>query len=262
MAAQVTNFQGNMHPDFEASGTESDDTEESTTSSITHGVIEVKADQQKNTQTQTSAQVSEGHSRLALGSIAEADSEERMAGLNIVLGVVEKDDGVEVSILPAGVHVESHSPKAVSEVDASHEPSRRRNEKGKLTGDVVGAVTAGCQATDATFGITYRPKKKVYNLPSEPAFVDEDEFEQQMMAEFRIVRSTKPSQGEPATSSASCFYESKREGSKIALSHDRLGEETSFSKDVTTPSIFRNQVTATKQWHVLNHSPRRQETCW
>ena len=45
------------------------------------------------------------------------------------------------------------------------------------------------QSTD-TFGIKYRPSshepKKGYELPSGAAFLDEDEFEQEMSAEFRV----------------------------------------------------------------------------
>lgn len=47
------------------------------------------------------------------------------------------------------------------------------------------------QAVDNAFGIAYKPcgvsLKQGYELPAGPAFVDEDEFEQEMGTEFRVV---------------------------------------------------------------------------
>ena len=47
------------------------------------------------------------------------------------------------------------------------------------------------QPVDKAFGIVYKPcgasSKQGYELPAGPAFVDEDEFEQEMGAEFRVV---------------------------------------------------------------------------
>ncbi|CAM9731746.1 unnamed protein product, partial [Pylaiella littoralis] len=54
------------------------------------------------------------------------------------------------------------------------------------------------------FGIAYKPYEgysRGYHLPSAPAFVDEDEFEQDMSAEFRVVVGTSERRGQPLTTS-------------------------------------------------------------
>lgn len=62
----------------------------------------------------------------------------------------------------------------------------------------------GHQPMDNAFGIPYKPcggSSQGYTLPSGPAFVDEDEFEQEMGAEFRVMGSTPEGAGQARTTS-------------------------------------------------------------
>lgn len=61
-------------------------------------------------------------------------------------------------------------------------PSRKALTSGGETGKIDEQTTL-----DTTFDIAYRPiNPPPYNVPCRHAFVDEDEFEQQMNAEFRV----------------------------------------------------------------------------
>lgn len=72
---------------------------------------------------------------------------------------------------------------------------------------VTGGNNRDLQSMD-TFGIEYRPlshdgPKQGYEIPSGPAFYDEDEFEKEMSAEFRDAAGVSGSGGQtPATSSS------------------------------------------------------------
>ena len=61
----------------------------------------------------------------------------------------------------------------------------------KAPTNITNEKAAKRQPADNAFGIAYKPcgapSKQGYELPAGPAFVDEDEFEQDMGAEFRVV---------------------------------------------------------------------------
>eukprot|EP00903_Cladosiphon_okamuranus_P006214 g6108.t1 len=79
---------------------------------------------------------------------------------------------------------------------------------------------------DNAFGIAYKPRgtssKQGYELPTGPAFVDEDEFEQDMGAEFRVVLDS-PGVLEPANMSSGMAL-SKSVSSETGVSVDDFSE--------------------------------------
>lgn len=78
----------------------------------------------------------------------------------------------------------------------------------------VGGSSLDRQPKDGAFGIAFRPretsKPQGYTLPSGPAFVDEDEFESEISAEFRVVAEASEETG--FLENTSCTSKSSEEG--------------------------------------------------
>lgn len=87
---------------------------------------------------------------------------------------------------------------------------------------VANGTTMERQPADNAFGISYKPcgasSKQGYELPAGPAFVDEDEFEQEMGAEFRVVLESFGGSLEAPTSSG--MAQSENTSNKIGVDID------------------------------------------
>lgn len=86
------------------------------------------------------------------------------------------------------------------------------------------------QPVDNAFGIRYKPSgassKQGYELPAGPAFVDEDEFEQEMGAEFRVVLGSSGGSSEtPITSDAA---QSENISSKTGVDIDDFSDDEGY----------------------------------
>lgn len=87
---------------------------------------------------------------------------------------------------------------------APNDEERNACEPRAKAAGVVDRGRLGHPPVDNAFGIAYKPYEgysRGYHLPSAPAFVDEDEFEQDMSAEFRVVVGTSERRGQPLTTS-------------------------------------------------------------
>lgn len=97
----------------------------------------------------------------------------------------------------------------------------------KALANVAKGTVMERQAVDNAFGIAYKPcgasSKQGYELPAGPAFVDEDEFEQEMGAEFRIVLGS--SGGSLETPMSSGMAQSENVSNKTGVDIDDFSDD-------------------------------------
>eukprot|EP00752_Nemacystus_decipiens_P012906 g11424.t1 len=97
----------------------------------------------------------------------------------------------------------------------------------KASANVAAGRVLERHPVDNAFGIAYKPcdapSKQGYELPAGPAFVDEDEFEQDLGAEFRVVLG--PSGGSAETPLSSSTARSENVSSKIDVGIDDFSDD-------------------------------------
>lgn len=148
-----------------------------------------------------------------VGQESESSSDESSQG-TIELDFEEPDTASHSSAienasvkerLSASCELDGVMVSSLSSPPTPNEEERTRcGSRVKAAGIVDKKERIGHQPVDNAFGIPYKPcgvSSQGYTLPSGPAFVDEDEFEQEMGAEFRVMASTSEGGGQTRTTS-------------------------------------------------------------
>lgn len=120
-----------------------------------------------------------------------------------------------------------------------HRTSTDRAQGGRET---ARPVIPDRRTADDAFGINFcscRLQEQVYNLPSGPVFEDEDEFDQQMSAEFRVVEHRLPSVGLARTTKGG--YDAKQRET-IGVETVNTGNADGKDTEQATASIDDEQV--------------------
>lgn len=110
------------------------------------------------------------------------------------------------------------------------------------------------QPIDNAFGIAYKPceasSKQGYDLPTGPAFVDEDEFEQEMCAEFRVaIGSTERSSETPM--SCGMAQSEKTSSTKGVGIDDFLDDEENDCRTSEKASIYPSLEWSREKFRLL-----------
>lgn len=214
------------------------ETDESSDDSSCGDVVELERKQELEEKT-TSASVARSSCEDVTLHMVDAEHSKQEPG-----GVVP----LEVAGIVEGDALLSHIGFGSSPPAASHESRGDRGEHTSGSNDVASAqVTAemgiDSQAADSAFGIVYRPHrstmKQGYNLPSGRAFVDEDEFERELSAEFRVVAGSS-GQAEPRRITGVESRQQCTEGAG-AVHPGREKDDDDFFEE-TAADVFRSRA--------------------
>lgn len=125
-------------------------------------------------------------------------------------------------------------------------------EEKKASTSVANITRLGQQPRDDAFGIAYKPScgasSPGYDLPSGPAFVDEDAFEEEMDAEFRVPGFSDKSFQKNITRSATA----PRENSTMMIDV----ETNSFLGDNEEGADTTEQQVSCREYIVRNYQKR------